>query len=137
MTPHCSHTRPTPADSAWLADDGAISENPQIILTPDASPSLRAKEGKSNPGKVQTAQEPKRTKKRKRKRKPSAGLGVSLELKHDSTSEHHPNASGKESIDVETEDELEPRHGNIALFTPYLHFESHERRLQMAETIRP
>lgn len=136
MIPHCAHTRPTPLDSAWLAEDGLISEKPQIMLTPDMSAPQRPKEGNHKPAKAQVVREPQRPKKRTRKRKQSTGLGVFLDLKQDSTSEHHPNASDNESIDVETEDELEPRHGNIALFMPYLHFESHERRLQMAETIK-
>jgi Mg2+ and Co2+ transporter CorA len=135
MIPHCAHTRPTPTDPVWIAEDGVISENPQIILTPDASASPRPKERRSKNAISQPATEPRR-KKRTRKRKPSTGLGVLLDLKNDSASDHHPHPFDIESNDGETEDELEPRHGNIALFMPYLHFESHERRLAMAETIK-
>lgn len=136
MIPHCTHTRPTPRDPVWLADNGILSEKPHIILTPDASVSPNPREGTSRVAKSQPLREPHRAKKRTRKRKSSAGHGVLLDLKNDSNSEHHLDPFDIESNDGGTEDELEPRHGNIALFMPYLHFESHERRLAMAETIK-
>jgi ankyrin repeat protein len=80
MIPHCAHTRPTPTHPSWLADDGIISQNPQVIPAVNSNASSRP-------------------------------------------------------LETETEGE-HITYGNIALFMPYLHFESHERRQQMTETIK-
>jgi ankyrin repeat protein/Mg2+ and Co2+ transporter CorA len=145
MIPQCSHIRPISSTLPWLPKKdgtGAISEQPDTlapspesaIVTPTPSPKPKIQKG-SKP-RVQIEREAARAKSRRTKMRRQSTTFTGGSLRQDSISEGPNDDSENDPARDFTENETSSQHGNIALFMPYLHFETHERRVLMTETIK-
>lgn len=149
MIPQCSHIRSVRKGTPppWLPKGdgvGVISEQPETLApssttAPDPvtpTPSPKPKTHKGSKPRVQIEREAARAKSRRMKTRRQSTTSTGSSIRQNSIAEGANDDSENDPTRDITEDEISTLHGNIALFMPYLHFETHERRVLMTETIK-
>ena len=126
-------------EAAWLSNDDpssrlSHSSQPQVPVTPS-----KGKDNRTSKPKVQLERDLQRakTKKMKLRRQSTNSTFSSLSSHRQDSASEPPHDDSDKDPPIEPREASSPaRHGSIALFMPYLHFESHERRVQMTDTIK-